>query len=88
MKRVAHRTAKWDYSGGDVGNIWVDTKGKRYHHIISIMEAHYKDTGNRNFIVDYKNGEIFLEDEEYNTYKHKDVRDESNHLGFDDGGEG
>ena len=22
------------------------------------------------------------------TYKHRDVRDESNHLGFDDGGEG
>ena len=24
----------------------------------------------------------------YNAYKHKDVRDESNWLGFDDGGEG
>ena len=24
----------------------------------------------------------------YRAYKHKDVRDESNHLGFDDGGEG
>ena len=61
MKRIAHRTAKWDYSGGDIGNIWIDTKGKQYHHIVSIMETYYKD--NRNFIVDYKNGEIFLEDE-------------------------
>ena len=85
MKKIAHRTDKWDYSGGDIGNIWVDTKGKQYHHIVSIMEAYYKDTDNRNFIVDYKKGEMFLEDE---TYKHKDVRDESNHLGFDDGGEG
>ena len=62
MKKIAHRTAKWDYSGGDIGNIWVDTKGKRYHHIISIMEAQYKDTGNRNFIIDYEKGEIFLKD--------------------------
>ena len=27
MKKIAHRTDKWDYSGGDIGNIWVDTKG-------------------------------------------------------------
>ena len=85
MKRVAHRTAKWDYSGGDIGNIWVDTKGKQYHHIVSIMEAYYKDTDNRNFIVDYKKGEMFLEDEKYSN--EHDIRDESNYLGFDSGGE-
>ncbi len=28
MKRIAHRTDKWDYSGGDIGNIWVDIKGR------------------------------------------------------------
>ena len=60
MKRIAHRIDKWHYVGGDIGHIWVDTKGKQYHHIVSIMETYYKD--NRNFIVDYKNGEIFLED--------------------------
>ena len=78
IKKIAHRTDKWDYSGGDIGNIWVDTKGKKYHHIVSIMEAQYKDTGNRNFIVDYKKGEMFLEDEEYNN--EQDIRDESNYL--------
>ena len=85
MKKVAHRTAKWDYSGGDIGNIWVDIKGKKYHHIVSIMEAYYKDTDNRNFIVDYKKGEMFLEDEKYSN--EHDIRDESNYLGFDSGGE-
>ena len=60
MKTIAHRTDKWMYSGGDVGNIWVDTKGKQYHHIVSILEIYYKD--NRNFIIDYEKGEIFLED--------------------------
>ena len=64
MKKIADRIAKWDYAGGDVGNIWVDTKGKQYHHIVSIMETYYKD--NRNFIVDYKNGEIFLKDDSGN----------------------
>ena len=78
IKKIAHRTDKWDYSGGDIGNIWVDTKGKKYHHIVSIMEAYYKDTDNRNFIVDYKKGEMFLEDEEYNN--EQDIRDESNYL--------
>ena len=77
-------TLQWDYAGGDIGNIWVDTKGKKYHHIICIMEI-YCTNENRNFIVDYKKGEIFLEDE---PWKHRDVRDESNYLGFDDGGEG
>ena len=62
MKKIADRIAKWDYSGGDIGNIWVDTKGKQYHNIVSIMEAHYKDTDNRNFIVDYKKGEMFLDE--------------------------
>ena len=80
MKRIAHRTAKWDYVGGDVGNIWVDIKGKQYHHIVSILKTYSKK--DKNFIIDYEKGEIFLEDE---SYKHKDVRDESNHLGFDDG---
>ena len=61
MKRIAHRTAKWDYSGGDIGNIWVDTKGKQYHHIISIMETYSKK--DKNFIIDYEKGEIFLEDD-------------------------
>ena len=83
MKRIAHRTDKWDYSGGDVGNIWVDIKGKKYHHIVNILKTYSKK--DKIFIIDYEKGEIFLEDE---TYKHKDVRDESNHLGFDDGGEG
>ena len=49
------------------------------------MEAYYKDTDNRNFIVNYKKGEIFLEDEEYNN--EHNIRNESNYLGFDDGGE-
>ena len=62
MKRIAHRIDKWDYSGGDVGNIWVDIKGKQYHHIVSIMEAYYKDTNNRNFIINYEKGEMFLDD--------------------------
>ena len=83
MKRIAHRTDQWDYSGGDVGNIWVDIKGKKYHHIVNILKTYSKK--DKNFIIDYEKGEIFLEDE---TYKHRDVRDESNHLGFDDGGEG
>ena len=61
MKRIAHRTDKWDYAGGDIGNIWVDTKGKKYHHIISIMEI-YCTNENRNFIIDYEKGEMFLED--------------------------
>ena len=84
MKRIAHRTDKWDYAGGDIGNIWVDTKGKKYHHIISIMEI-YCTNENRNFIVDYKKGEMFLEDEKYSN--EHDIRDESNYLGFDSGGE-
>ena len=67
MKRIAHRIDQWDYSGGDVGNIWVDIKGKKYHHIISILKTYYKD--NRNFIIDYKKGEIFLEDETRKNHK-------------------
>ena len=31
MKKIADRIAKWDYAGGDVGNIWVDINGKQYH---------------------------------------------------------
>ena len=61
MKRVAHRIDKWMYSGGDVGNIWVDTKGKQYHHIVSILETYFKK--DKNFIIDYEKGEIFLEDD-------------------------
>jgi len=79
MKKIADRIAKWDYSGGDVGNIWVDIKGKQYHHIVSILKTYSLIW--RDFIIDYEKGEIFLEDE---TYKHRDVRDESNYLGFDD----
>ena len=60
MKRIAHRTAQWDYSGGDVGNIWVDTKGKQYHHIVNILKTYSKK--DKNFIIDYEKGEIFLED--------------------------
>ena len=37
-------------------------------------------------------GEYFIDNiitlQPHRTYKHKDVRDESNHLGFDGGGEG
>ena len=46
MKRIAHRIDKWDYSGGDVCNIWLDMKGKKYHHIISILETYYKKDKN------------------------------------------
>ena len=60
MKRIAHRTDKWDYSGGDVGNIWVDIKGKQYHNIVSILKTYSKK--DKNFIIDYEKGEIFLED--------------------------
>ena len=62
MKRIAHRTDQWDYSGGDVGNIWVDINGKQYHNIINLMETYYKNIKNRKFIVDYKKGEMFLDE--------------------------
>ena len=61
MKRIAHRTDKWDYSGGDVGNIWVDIKGKKDWHIVNILKTYSKK--DKNFIIDYEKGEIFLEDE-------------------------
>ena len=64
MKRIAHRTAKWDYVGGYVGNICVDIKGKQYHHIVSILKTYSKK--NKNFIIDYEKGEIFLEDDDGN----------------------
>ena len=61
MKRIAHRTDQWDYSGGDVGNIWVDIKGKKYWHIVNILKTYSKK--DKNFIIDYEKGEIFLEDD-------------------------
>ena len=62
MKKIADRIAKWDYAGGDVGNIWVDINGKQYHNIINLMETYYKNIKNRKFIVDYKKGEMFLDE--------------------------
>ena len=38
MEKIADRIDKWYYSGGDVGTIWVDRNGKKYHHIQNIIE--------------------------------------------------
>ena len=62
MKKIADRIAMCDFAGGDVGNIWVDINGKQYHNIINLMETYYKNIKNRKFIVDYKKGEMFLDE--------------------------
>jgi len=62
MKRIAHRIAKWDYVGGDVGNIWVDTKEKQHHHITNIIESYSKKEKQNKFIIDWEKGELFSDE--------------------------
>jgi len=65
MKKIAHRVDKWDYTGGDIGNIWVDTSGKKYHHVTNIMEYNSKIKKINKFSIDWKKGEIFIDDKEW-----------------------
>ena len=64
MKKIAHRIDKWEYTGGDIGNIWVDTNGKTYHHITNIMEYNSKIKKINKFSIDWEKGEIFTDEKE------------------------
>jgi hypothetical protein len=60
MEKIANRIDKWYYSGGDIGNIWVDKNGKKYHHIQNIIEAYNKTKKQDEFIINWERGEIYV----------------------------
>ena len=83
---------QWDYCNleGLPGEIVPGTK--TMHHMGVIPKGQWDNLPETFTAMDgkeYKIDDIHtVRPSKYNTYKHQDARDESNYLGFDDGGEG
>jgi hypothetical protein len=83
---------QWDYCDleGLPGEIVPGTK--TMHHMGVIPKGQWDNLPEKFTATDGKEYKIddisSIRSSNYKTYKHKDVRDESNWLGFDGGGEG
>tara|TARA_Y100000310_G_scaffold307279_1_gene349238 strand:- start:1099 stop:1305 length:207 start_codon:yes stop_codon:yes gene_type:complete len=62
MKRIAHRVDKWSYVGGHVGHLWKDLHGNQHNNISDIMERYCIRNNQAKFIVDWKKGELFSDE--------------------------
>lgn len=63
MKRIGYRVDKWEYSGGHVGHLWQDLQGEKHNSISDIMEGYSKRTKQTNFHIDWKAGELFVDEQ-------------------------
>ena len=62
MKRIAYRVDKWEYVGGHPGHLWKDLSGKKHNNISDIIESYWKQNKQTKFIVDWKKGELFSDE--------------------------
>ena len=81
---------QWDYC--DLEELPPEVVGKTVHDMGTIPKGQYENLPKTFYAIN--GGEYFIENihtlrpSKYSIYKHRDARDESNYLGFDDGGEG
>ena len=81
---------QWDYC--NLEGLPPEVEGKTMHSMGKIPKGQWDNLPEKFTATDGKEYKIedisSIRPSEYKTYKHKDVRDESNWLGFDGGGEG